>query len=284
MGGSLVKKIENGQYDQERAFYAEQDLVVESISIDGPRDGESAFKECSNITVKNSNFNLRYPFWHNKRLGIYDSSMSENCRAAIWYSHDVKVVDSKMHGIKALRECTNVSIIRTDIVSPEFGWSSSDVVIEDTTAESEYLFLRAKGLKAKRFSMKGKYSFQYLEDSEFDDCHFETKDALWHSKNVVVRNSIIKGEYLGWYAENLTLINCVIEGTQPLCYCKNLRLIDCQMRKADLSFERSVVEADIKGHIDSVKNPLMGSHIIADSYGDIIIDIPNASKEIIVRE
>ena len=43
------------------------------------------------------------------------------------------------------------------------------------------------------------------------------------------------------------------------------------MESTDLSFEYSEVEADIKGHIDSVKNPKSGI-IVADSVGEIILE------------
>ena len=36
-------------------------------------------------------------------------------------------------------------------------------------------------------------------------------------------------------------------------------------------FEYSTVEADIRGHIENIKNPTSG-HIIADSIGSITID------------
>ena len=88
---------------------------------------------------------------------------------------------------------------------------------------------------------------------------------------MTVEDSVIGGEYLGWYSENLTLVRCRISGTQPLCYCRNLRLIDCTMEGADLAFERSDVRADVRGHIDSVKNPLSG-WIRADDIGEIICD------------
>jgi hypothetical protein len=97
----------------------------------------------------------------------------------------------------------------------------------------------------------------------------DTKDAFWHAKNITVRNSTVKGEYLAWFSEGLTLINCKIIGTQPLCYCKDLTLIDCTMEDTDLSFEYSDVEATVTGHIHSVKNPRSG-HIVADSVGEVI--------------
>jgi len=69
------------------------------------------------------------------------------------------------------------------------------------------------------------------------------------------------------------LIDCKIIGTQPLCYCKGLKLINCTMEDTDLSFEYSDVEAEIIGHIVSVKNPRSGK-VIADSIGEVIWDDP----------
>ena len=106
-----------------------------------------------------------------------------------------------------------------------------------------------------------------------EDSILDTKDAFWHAKNVMVKNSTVKGEYLGWYSEGLTLINCRIIGTQPLCYCKNLTLQNCTMEETDLSFEYSEVNADVQGSILSVKNPKSG-RIVADSYGEIILERP----------
>ena len=85
-------------------------------------------------------------------------------------------------------------------------------------------------------------------------------------------NSTVKGEYLAWYAKNLRLVNCKIIGTQPLCYANGVVLENCTMEGCDLSFEYSRVSADVKGKIESVKNPLAESYIIADEIGEIILD------------
>ena len=116
--------------------------------------------------------------------------------------------------------------------------------------------------------------YMSITDAVFENCRLYTKDAFWHAKNVTVTNSVVKGEYLGWYSDNLTLINCKISGTQPFCYCRNLTLIDCETEGCDLAFERSSVRAEIRGHIDSVKNPVSG-RITADSIGEIIMDLPS---------
>ncbi|HIT58973.1 MAG TPA: DUF3737 family protein [Candidatus Faeciplasma pullistercoris] len=273
--------ISNKSFDEERALYGAENVKLIDCAIDGPADGESAFKEGSNIETEHCFFNLRYPFWHDHGLKIQDSEMTELCRAALWYSDHIEIAGTKMHGIKAIRECSHVSVRSCDIVSPEFGWFSNDITMENCTAVSEYFMLRSKNLNFKDVDFTGKYSFQYIENSTFDNCRFDTKDAFWHAKNVTVRNSVVKGEYLAWYCENVTFENCAISGTQPLCYCKGLKLINCSMENTDLAFEKSDVEATITTPVISVKNPYSGK-IVLPKVGEIILDDENAKGEIIV--
>lgn len=277
-----MKVIENQTFDMERALYGSNGVVVRNCSFDGPADGESAFKEGQNIEAEHCLFNLRYPFWHDHGLTIRDSEMTELCRAALWYSDHIKIVDTKMHGIKALRECSDVTIENCDIISPEFGWSVQEIHMEDSTAVSEYFMMRSENLTFRGVTFKGKYSFQYIKNATFENCTFDTKDAFWHGKNVTVKNSVVKGEYLAWYSDGLTLINCKIIGTQPLCYCKNLKLIDCEMIDTDLAFEKSEVEAHITTKVDSIKNPLSGQ-IHVPELGELIMDDENARGEVIIN-
>ena len=110
-----------------------------------------------------------------------------------------------------------------------------------------------------------------ISTKDINDSNLDTKDAFWHAENVVVRNTILKGEYLGWYSKNLTLINCKIIGTQPLCYCENLNLVDCTMENCDLSFENSEVNGNVLGYVESIKNPYKGI-IEVEQLGELIKD------------
>lgn len=276
-----MNSIENQRFDAERALYGSHDLTVRDCAFDGPADGESAFKECSDVTAERCFFNLRYPFWHDHGLTIRDGEMTELCRAALWYSDHVTIEDTRLHGIKALRECADVTMRGCDIRSPEFGWSVRGIRMEDCTAESEYFMMRSTGLRFSHVSMKGKYSFQYIEDAVFENCTFDTKDAFWHARNVTVKNSVVKGEYLAWYCENVTFDHCRIIGTQPLCYCKGLKLIDCEMVDTDLAFERSQVEATVTTPVLSIKNPLSG-HITVPAVGEVIRDIDGADAAVVI--
>lgn len=280
--GKHMKTYQNQAFDEERALYGTRGARVLSCRFDGPSDGESALKESMDIEVKDCYFNLRYPFWHDTNLKIEDCEMTGACRAALWYSRDIRILNSKLHGIKALRECSDVLIEGSDIISPEFGWSVKNITMKDTKVQSEYFMMRSERLTFDRVRLSGKYSFQYITDSVFTNCDFDTKDAFWHAKNVLVKDSTIRGEYLAWYCENVTFENCTIIGTQPLCYCRGLKLINCRMIDADLSFEKSEVDASITTPVDSIKNP--GSGVITvPAVKEIIMDDPEARGEIRVQ-
>lgn len=258
--------------DEERALYNIKDTNIINCKFDGIKDGESAIKECNNIIIDNCYFNLRYPMWHVDYIKLLNSTLTTNSRAALWYSHNIYISDTTMHGIKALRECNNIEMTSVDIDSSEFGWKSNNIIISDATINGEYAFFEAKNIKMKNITFSGKYSFQYCKNLTIDSANINTKDAFWHAENVVVTNSYIKGEYLGWYSKNITFINCTIEGTQPLCYVEGLKIINCKMIKCDLAFERSTVEADIIGMIDSIKNPLEG-YINVENVKEVILDL-----------
>ena len=271
------KTIENQTLDEERALYGARDVCVRNCRFDGPADGESAFKECENVTVDGVFMNLRYPFWHDHGLALHNVEMTELCRAALWYSEDVTIEDSRLHGIKALRECGNVRMSGCDVVSPEFGWSTRGLVMEGCRAQSEYFLMRASNVILRNVRFSGKYSFQYVENLTLERCELDTKDAFWHARHVVVRDSVVRGEYLGWYSEDVTFENCTIIGTQPLCYCTDLRLVNCKMVDCDLAFERSHVQAEVTTPVVSVKNPLEGSRITLPAVGEVIRDIDGAT-------
>ena len=276
--------IKEQQLDEERALYHLQHGDVVRCVFAGPADGESALKEARDIRVEDTQFSLRYPLWHVQGFEMTKTRMDEKTRAAIWYATDGKIRSCLMDGVKAVRECRNIELADCRIHSAEFGWKSDGITLKDTEIESEYLFLDAKKIKLERVKMKGKYSFQYVDGLEITDSELDTKDAFWHSRNVTVRNSTIKGEYLAWFSDGLTLIDCTIIGTQPLCYCKNLKMINCKMVDADLAFEYSDADAEIIGHIDSVKNPRSGK-IVADSVGEIIRSdaVMECTGEVIIR-
>ncbi len=279
-----MRVIKDKRFGEERALYLLRNAAVEHCLVAGEEDGESFLKECANVHVKDCRMDLRYPMWHAENLTVEDCELTENCRAALWYDEDLRIKNTRMNGIKAVRECKNILLEDSAARSPEFGWKCRNFTVLRSEVESEYAFLECRDLRFSDSKLCGKYSFQYCENVSAERSRFLTKDAFWHAKNVTLRDCTVDGEYLGWYSDGLTLIGCHIRGTQPLCYCKNLRLVDCTTENCDLAFEYSDVDASVRGEILSVKNPRRG-RIVADGYGEIIREGGKypVEAEIIVR-
>ena len=148
-----MRLIENQTFDMERALYGSDGVTVLNCAFDGPADGESALKESRNVQIDKCFFNLRYPFWHDHGLQIAGSEMTELCRAALWYSDNIEIEDTKLHGIKALRECSQVKMKGCDVISPEFGWFVSEIEMEDCAVQGEYFMMRSNALTFKNVSL-----------------------------------------------------------------------------------------------------------------------------------
>lgn len=276
--------IRNQTLDEERSLYGLSHALIEHVRFAGPADGESALKECRDLQVRDTTFELRYPLWHVDGVTLEDSLLTDTCRAALWYTSDVHIKRSRLLGIKALRECANVSIEDSEVTSEEFGWKSRHISVHNSSISGEYAFFDASDLHLENVSFSGKYSFQYVEGLTIEGGIFDTKDAFWHAKDVTVRGAVLKGEYLGWYSDGLTLIDCHIEGTQPLVHCKNLTLVNCEMVNCDLAFEGSDVQATVCGHVDSIREPRSG-RIEVGSVGEIVHDtVAGGDAQIVVTD
>lgn len=261
--------IDGVTMDEERALYNSYNIIVRNCHFGGPVDGESALKESSNFVVENTTFAMRYVLWHDRNFALRNCVLQEETRAPLWYDHHGLIEDCKLLSVKNIRECLDIVLRRCEIDSEEFGWKSAAITLEDSTINSQYGFLDSHNLTLRNVKSTGKYFLQYVHDCLIENTTIETKDCLWHARNVTVKNSTISSEYLAWYSDGLTLINCKIISTQPLCYCKNLKIIDCTFEESDRAFEYSDIDATIKGHVPSIKNPCSGI-IKVDSVGEII--------------
>ena len=153
-------------------------MLLKNCRFAGPADGESALKECAGVQAENCVFELRYPLWHGAGVRLEHCELAPSCRAPLWYSEDIYLRETALHGVKALRECRGARIEDCDIASAEFGWFSQGVKLRGCTAAGEYFFLRGKDLDFQDLRFDGKYSFQYIENAAFANCTLQTKDAF----------------------------------------------------------------------------------------------------------
>ena len=263
--------IQNIQTGQERAFYGSKNVHFKNITIDGIEQGESAFKECRNITVEETNIVLKYCVWHCHNITLYKTVIDVNSRASIWYCENIEIINCKLNGVKACRNCSNLTLKDCIINSDDFGWKAEGVKIINCKISGVTPLLDSSNVTVDGAEFTAKYIFQYSDNIKMTNTTIDTKDCFWHAKNVYCKNVKFVGEYLAWYSENCVFENCEINSIQPLCYCKKLKLINCSMPNCNLAFEYSDVDADIKGHVDSIRNVLSGK-IVVDSLGEYVQD------------
>lgn len=266
-----MEEIRNKEYGGERPLFASHNLYLENVTIHA---GESALKECSNIEAVNCRFEGKYPFWHVDGFVVRKCLFTEGARAALWYSRDLEMTDTRVDAPKMFREMDGIRLENVQIPdAQETLWHCKNVELKNVeVAHADYLFMHSENIRIENYRQQGNYSFQYCKNVEIRNAVIDSKDAFWNTENVTVYDSELEGEYLGWHSRNLRLVNCKISGTQPLCYAHNLVMDNCVMADdCDLSFEYSSVQATVKSPIHSVKNPRTGS-ITAESYGEIILD------------
>ncbi|WP_455592112.1 DUF3737 family protein [Bacteroides sp.] len=266
-----MQYINNTEFGGERPLFGSHDLELNNVTI---HTGESALKECANITAIDCRFEGKYPFWHNDGFIIKNCFFTEGARAALWYSCNLVMTDTVVEAPKMFREMENIKLENVQIPNAqETLWSCKNVELKNVQVDkADYLFAHGENIRIENYRQNGNYSFQYCRNVEIRNAVINSKDAFWNTENVTVYDSEISGEYLGWHSKNLRLVNCKISGTQALCYAHDLVMENCTMADdADLCFEYSSVQATIKSAIHSVKNPRSGN-IVAESYGEIIVD------------
>ena len=280
-----MKEFKQKTFTGERAEYHVNNVKYYDSEF---LDGESPLKECSNIELYNCSFKWKYPLWYSHNIKIFDSKFLINARSGIWYTDNVYIKDSLIEAPKQLRKANNITIINTKITNAEETmWNCSDIKLYDVYVNGDYFGMNSKNIEVKNLKIDGNYIFDGGSNITIDNAYLNSKDALWNCENVIVSNSTSIGEYLAWNSKNLTFINCTIESNQGLCYIDGLKMINCKLINTNLCFELCKdIDAKIISNIDSVKNPINGI-IEAKSIGEIILDdnmIDKTKTKIITKE
>lgn len=263
--------IKDQEFGGERPLYTLHDARLVNVTI---HLGESSIKESGNIEAEKCTFEGKYVFWECSGFKVKDCLFRESARSSLWYSNDVEMKDCRVEAPKMFRRMKGIKIDNCIFTKAEETlWDCDEVEIRNSRIDNaDYLGMHTNNVLLENYLQNGNYSFQYSKNMTIRNCILNSKDSLWESENVTIIDSEINGEYLAWYSRNLRLIRCHITGEQPLCYCENLYMEDCTMGEdANLAFEYSSINATLKGHVHSIKNPTTGK-IVVESVGEIIID------------
>ena len=263
--------IKNQHFEGERPLFGQHDLRLEEVTIG---EGESAIKECSNIEAYDCHLWGKYPFWHVHGFTISRCQFDAGARSALWYSDHLNMTDTRIDAPKMFREMNDIKLENVVINdADETFWRCRNIEARNLELhDGTYPFMFSENIRIDGLKSDSKYVFQYCKNVELRNAHIVTKDSFWECENVTIYDSVLDGEYLAWHSKNVRLVNCRLAGEQLLCYADQLVLENCTFDKAcDRVFEYSNVEADIRGHIENIKNPRTG-RIVADAIGSVTID------------
>lgn len=266
-----MKTIKDLEFGGERPLYALHGARLENVTI---HPGESSIKEGSDIEAVNCRFEGKYVFWEVTDFTVRNCYFAESARSSLWYSRGCRMIDCKVDAPKLFRRMQGIYVENTDFPNGEqFLWDCRDIELRNVSiGNCDYVFMHSENIRIYNYRQDGNYGFQYAKNVEIRNAVINSKDAFWEAENVTVYDSEINGEYLGWYGKNLRFVRCHLTGEQLLCYVDGLVLEDCTFGEdANLLFEYSTLDATVKGHLTSVKNPTSG-RLRAGSIGEIIID------------
>jgi len=264
--------IKDKEFGGERPLYASHNVKLDHVTI---HLGESSIKESSDIEALNCTFEGKYVFWETYGFNVHDCYFAESARSSLWYSADCVMTNCKVDAPKMFRRMKGITVSDTIFSNgQETFWDCSDITLRNVEIQKcDYLFMHCSNIRIDNYKQDGNYSFQYAKNVEIHDAVINSKDAFWESENVTLVNCEVNGEYLGWYARNMKLVNCHLTGEQLLCYVDGLTLENCTFGDdANLLFEYSTVNGNIKGDVVSVKNPTSGNITIEGHCGELIID------------
>lgn len=264
-----MKEIQNEHFSGERSLYQANALKISGTSFGY---GESALKRSSYISLSDSTFSSKFPLWHSEMVKLKNCVLTEDARAAIWYSKEVGADDIIVEAPKCFRRCSNLSL--KNVCFPngdEVLWKCGNVRLDRVKVNGDYFAMDCDTMEISGLMLEGGYAFDGVRNVTMRDSVINCRDAFWNSENIVIYNSTINGKCFGWNSRNVTLVNCTIESREGMCYIENLVMKNCKLPNTSFAFEYSTVNAEIIGNIDSVRNPLSGM-IKADSIGVVILE------------
>ena len=253
-------------------MYASHGLRLENVTI---HVGESSIKEGSDIEAEDCTFEGKYVFWEVDNFKVNNCYFAESARSSLWYSRNCRMTNCKVDAPKLFRRMDGIYVENTDFPNGEqFLWDCKNIQLKNVKIENcDYVFMHSENILIENYKQAGNYGFQYAKNVEIRNAHIDSKDAFWEAENVTIYDSVLNGEYLAWYGKNIKLVRCHLTGEQLLCYVDGLILEDCTFGDdANLLFEYSTVNGNIKGDVVSIKNPTSGEIKVGGKVGEMIWD------------
>lgn len=170
-------QIKNTTYGGERPLFASHGLRMEHVTIQA---GESALKECSDIEAVDCRFEGKYPFWHVDGFVVRNCLFTEGARAALWYSRNLTMSDTRVEAPKMFREMDGIRLENVQLpFAQETLWHCRNVQLRNVQVDKgDYIFMHGENIRIEDYAQRGNYSFQYCRNVVIRNAVINSKDAF----------------------------------------------------------------------------------------------------------
>ncbi len=234
--------------------------------------GIEALNRAGELSLTDSTFSSPLPLSHVTDAIIRGCTFEEGAVSPLRAARTVTLQGCTMNAPRGCEMSESITIDACRITSSAFGEKSVEMTLSDTVLSGEACLSYAVDLSVSNIDLTSNGAMRYAAGGTIDFSTLTGEDLLFGAKNITISDTVLDGSRIGWYSENITLDHCVISGQRPFAYAKNLRLIDCALDPSCTdAFERSTLDATLRGKLHSVRNPAHGS-IIADELGEVVFD------------
>lgn len=131
------------------------------------------------------------------------------------------------------------------ITDKEFGgerplFGSQNLVLENVTIHAgESALKQCRNIRAVGCRFEGKYPFWHVDGFSVENCVFTpgARAALWYSRNLIMKDTLVEAPKMFREMENLTLRGVTIPDAQEtLWHCRDVEMRDVKVENADYLF------------------------------------------------
>ncbi|MCQ2742025.1 MAG: DUF3737 family protein [Bacilli bacterium] len=150
----------------------------------------------------------------------------------IWYSKNIKMSKTKIteNGRAAIWYIEDSEFINMEIGAVKCFRRCNNVLVDNVTfTDSKETIWYSKNVTVKNTVFNGDYAFLNCQNIECDNITLNGNYCFDTCENVVVKNSTLVGRDAFWNCKNVTVIGCDIKGAYIGWNTENLTFIDCDI-------------------------------------------------------
>ncbi len=233
---------------------------------------EEALMRAGELTLSDSTFSAPRPLAHVTDALIRTCHFEKDAVSLLSHAGTATLQGCTVEAPHGCEMAKDLTIDTCQITACDFGTSTSNLTLTDTLIAGARALAHTRDVTMTDMDITSDRALSYAMGGTIDFSTLAGEELLFGAENLTISDTVLDGDRIGWYSNHLTLTHCVISGDRPFAYAKNLTLIDCALDPSCReAFERSEVEATLRGALSSVRNPLHGS-ITADALGEVIFD------------